>query len=48
MLKGNAIAGQSRGPTSVINASLAGIVDVAKQFDDIDRTLGMWFGIVRV
>ena len=29
MLKGNAIVGQSGGPTSVINASLAGVVDGA-------------------
>lgn len=29
MSKGNAIIGQSGGPTSVINASLAGIVETA-------------------
>ncbi len=43
--KGNAIIGQSGGPTSVINASLAGIIDSAKKFDGIDRIFGMRFGI---
>lgn len=45
MLKGNAIIGQSGGPTSVINASLAGIIEAAGQFDSIDRVLGMHFAI---
>ncbi|UCF43090.1 MAG: 6-phosphofructokinase [Planctomycetota bacterium] len=45
MLKGNAIIGQSGGPTSVINASLAGIITAAKEFEGIKRTLGMRFGI---
>jgi len=45
MLKGNAIIGQSGGPTSVINASLAGIIDAAKDFESIDKVLGMRFGI---
>ena len=45
MLKGNAIAGQSGGPTSVINASLAGIVEAAKNFDSINNIYGMRFGI---
>ncbi len=45
MLKGNAIVGQSGGPTSVINASLAGIVNAAKEFDGIGKILGMRFGI---
>ena len=44
-LRGNAIVGQSGGPTSVINASLAGIVDAAKAFDGIDHILGMRYGI---
>ena len=30
MLQGNAIIGQSGGPTSVINASLAGIIEAAR------------------
>jgi 6-phosphofructokinase len=45
MLKGNAIIGQSGGPTSVINASLAGIITAAKEFEAVERTLGMRFGI---
>ena len=45
MLRGNAIIGQSGGPTSVINASLAGIITAAKQFNGIEKTLGMRFGI---
>jgi 6-phosphofructokinase len=45
MLKGNAIVGQSGGPTSVINSSLAGIVNSAKEFDGIENILGMRFGI---
>jgi 6-phosphofructokinase 1 len=39
------LIGQSGGPTSVINASLAGLVDGLKQFDKIDKILGMRFGI---
>jgi 6-phosphofructokinase 1 len=45
MLKGNAIIGQSGGPTSVINASLAGIIDAATACDGIENVLGMRFGI---
>ena len=45
MLKGNAIIGQSGGPTSVINASLAGIINAVKQLDGIEKILGMRFGI---
>jgi 6-phosphofructokinase 1 len=45
MPKGNAIIGQSGGPTSVINSSLAGIIDAAKEFKGIDKVLGMQFGI---
>jgi 6-phosphofructokinase 1 len=45
VLKGNAIVGQSGGPTSVINASLAGVIDAAKQFDGIKNILGMRYGI---
>jgi len=45
ILKGNAIIGQSGGPTSVINASLAGIITAAKEFEGVERTLGMRFGI---
>ncbi len=45
MLHGNAIIGQSGGPTSVINASLAGIIEAAGGQIPIGRTLGMRFGI---
>ena len=45
MLKGNAIIGQSGGPTSVINSSLAGVVDSARQFGGIEKLFGMQFGI---
>lgn len=45
MLKGNAIMGQSGGPTSVINASLAGVIDGAKEFAGIKKVLGMRYGI---
>jgi len=45
VLKGNAIIGQSGGPTPVINASLVGIINAAKEFDGIDKILGMRFGI---
>lgn len=45
MLKGNAIVGQSGGPTSVINASLAGVIEAAVRSRTIDRIFGMRFGI---
>jgi len=45
MGKGNAIVGQSGGPTSVINSSLAGIVQGCAQVPGIDRLLGMRWGI---
>ena len=45
MLKGNAIIGQSGGPTAVINSSLAGVIDGAMGNRKIDRVFGMRFGI---
>ena len=45
MSKGNAIVGQSGGPTTVINASLAGVVESALHSSRIDRIFGMRFGI---
>ena len=45
MLQGNAIIGQSGGPTSVINASLCGIIEACRGQSAIGRTLGMRFGI---
>ena len=45
MLNGNAIVGQSGGPTSVINASLVGIIEASKKSRTIGRLFGMRFGI---
>jgi ATP-dependent phosphofructokinase / diphosphate-dependent phosphofructokinase len=45
MLKGNALAGQSGGPTSVINSTLAGIIEGARRSKRIGRLFGMRFGI---
>lgn len=44
-MKGNAIIGQSGGPTSVINASLAGAVAAAMKTADIETVYGMNYGI---
>jgi ATP-dependent phosphofructokinase / diphosphate-dependent phosphofructokinase len=45
MTKGNAIVGQSGGPTSVINASLVGIVEGARRAACVKNVLGMRWGI---
>lgn len=45
MLQGNALIGQSGGPTSVINASLCGIVQAWLSRPGAGRVLGMRFGI---
>src|SRR5688500_6728480 len=45
MLKGNALVGQSGGPTAVINASLVGVVEGARKTKNIKRVFGMRFGI---
>ncbi len=45
MLKGNAIIGQSGGPTSVINSSLAGVIDAAMESANIQQIYGMNYGI---
>lgn len=45
MLKGNAIVGQSGGPTAVINASLLGVVETALKSRRMNRVFGMRFGI---
>ena len=45
MLKGNAVIGQSGGPTSVINSSLAGVIDGADISDYIENIYGMRYGI---
>ena len=45
MLKGNALIGQSGGPTSVINSSLAGVIETALSSSFIENIYGMQFGI---
>ncbi|MCK4375511.1 MAG: 6-phosphofructokinase, partial [Candidatus Brocadiae bacterium] len=44
-MKGNAVIGQSGGPTAVINASLVGLVDEAVKASEIESVYGMRFGI---
>ncbi len=45
MLKGNALVGQSGGPTTVINSSLAGVINAAVNAECIEKVYGMRFGI---
>ena len=45
MLKGNAIIGQSGGPTAVINASLAGIIQNCLATEAVENVYGMRYGI---
>jgi len=45
MIKGNAIIGQSGGPTAVINSSLAGVIDAALNSSLIEGIYGMHYGI---
>lgn len=45
MIKGNALIGQSGGPTSVINSSLAGVIETALKSSFINEIYGMHFGI---
>lgn len=45
MLQGNAILGQSGGPTSVINASLCGVIQQCLAEKGIKKALGMRYGI---
>lgn len=45
MFKGNAIVGQSGGPTSVINSSLAGVIEGVRDFDVFGKLYGMNYGI---
>ncbi|HCC69607.1 MAG TPA: phosphofructokinase [Bacteroidales bacterium] len=44
-MKGNAVIGQSGGPTSVINSSLAGVIEAAKESPGITGIYGMQYGI---
>ena len=45
LLHGNAIVGQSGGPTAAINASLAGVIDAAMKADEIGKIYGAGGGI---
>ncbi len=45
MIKGNALIGQSGGPTAVINSSLAGVIDAASGSRFIGDIYGMHYGI---
>lgn len=45
MAQGNVLVGQSGGPTTVINSSLAGVYDAARKSKGIGRVFGMRFGI---
>lgn len=45
LLRGNAIVGQSGGPTSAINATLSGVIRGAKNSQGIDKLFGMVNGI---
>ena len=45
MIKGNALIGQSGGPTSVINSSLAGVIETALSSSFIQNVYGMNYGI---
>jgi len=44
-LKGNAIVGQSGGPTAVINQSLVGVIQGVKECGHIDKLLGAKHGV---
>lgn len=44
-LKGNALVGQSGGPTAVINASLAGVLEQAKLHPEIGEVYGAVHGV---
>ena len=45
MIKGNALIGQSGGPTSVINSSLAGAIETLLSSSLVENVYGMHFGI---
>jgi ATP-dependent phosphofructokinase / diphosphate-dependent phosphofructokinase len=45
MGRGNVLVGQSGGPTAVINASLAGVVEAARGSRKMGKVFGMRFGI---
>ena len=41
MLRGNAVVGQSGGPTAAINATLAGVIRGALEAECIEKIYGM-------
>ena len=45
LVKGNAVVGQSGGPTAVINQSLVGVIEAAKAARVIDKVLGARHGV---
>ncbi len=45
MAKGNAVIGQSGGPTSVINQSLVGVIQEVQKSEHIDKLLGARHGV---
>ncbi len=45
MIKGNAVIGQSGGPTAVINQSLVGVVETLKGSNSIPKILGAHHGV---
>lgn len=44
-IEGNAVVGQSGGPTAVINASLAGVIEGLQEVGAIKKILGMHHGV---
>lgn len=44
-VRGNAVIGQSGGPTAVINQSLVGVIETVKAFREIPRLLGARHGV---
>ena len=45
VIRGNAVIGQSGGPTAVINQSLVGVIEAITQCKDIQRLLGARHGV---
>ena len=43
--RGNALIGQSGGPTCVINQSLVGVIETAREASEIDNVYGTVHGI---
>ena len=44
-MKRNALVAQSGGPSPVINASLLGVIDACRDYDDIENIFAAWHGI---